>query len=142
MKLPLQDVDWLGGQRATINALVKIGSTQLTTTFLTDTGSPWTIISQNDIQKTRIAYSILPETKRVRLIVDMDLKILGEATLTFRDSEDNAVQIQHPIYVGIIVNRNQELVRKLSLSFLGKDLLDKFNWGISKKDEKGFRYLE
>jgi hypothetical protein len=142
MKLPLQDVNWLGGERATINALVKVGSSQFTTTFLTDTGSPLTIICMNDIQKTRIPYSTLPTHIRMRLIVDMDLKILGEATLTFRDGEQNTVQIQHPIYVGILVNKNQELVRKLSLSFLGKDLLDKFNWGISKKDEKGIRYLE
>jgi len=142
MRFLLNDIDWLGGPRAAINSLINFGGISLTTTFLVDTGSPFTIISENDLKKTRLAYTKCEHYQRIIIGTPMDLKKLGEAQIIFKDETGNSVPFSHPVYVGIIVNRNQELIKRLSLSFLGKDFLDKYNLCITKKDETGQRRME
>lgn len=72
----------------------------------------------------------------------MDLRDLGECTMTFLDVEGNKIEITHQLYAGILAARNQSQLKQLFPSFFGKDLLDKYNLGLSKKDGNGLRYLE
>jgi hypothetical protein len=141
-KFALQEAEWGGGPRATINAIVKIGSTSIPVTFLIDTGSPYTIIVENDLKRTRLPYTAFKKFCRATVGVSMDLKELGEIEIIFRDEAGNGSSFKNKAYAGIISNRDPRLIQFMSFSFLGKDFLDKFNLGTTKRDENGIRHLE
>lgn len=141
MRIPLIESPYLGAVRSSVSAYVMIGSIKFPTTFILDTGSPYTIISEQDLQRTRIPFQSYKTFTRAKVVIDIDLKDFGECELTFLDVEGNPIVLKHNLYGGVFVNRNIR-ISSVFPSFLGKDFIDKYNLSISKKDDKGIRYLE
>lgn len=139
MKILLSKGNLLGGERDIANFTVIGKNLHLTTTAILDNGSPFTIIMENDLKRTRIPYTHLPQNQQVNLgPVKLSLIDLGDCDLVFRTEENEIIKLKNKVYGGILVQRNVQVILP---SILGRDFLVKYNFSI-RRDEEGNPYLQ
>lgn len=141
MKIPLSKGKLLGAERDIANLTVIGKNLHLTTTSIVDNGSPFTIIMESDLKRTRIPYTSLPKTQTVYLgPVKLFLVDLGDCDLVFRDFDNNVIKLKNRVYGGILTKRNIQLIQAFP-SILGRDFLVKYNFNI-RRDEEGNPFLQ
>jgi|YelNatPaOPRAMG01_1025707.scaffolds.fasta_scaffold144708_3 hypothetical protein len=141
MKIPLTKGFLLGAERDIATFTVIGKNFHIITRAIVDTGSPFTILMENDLKRTRIPYTQLPKLQKVNLgPIAIFLIDLGDCDLLFRDVDNNPITLKHKIYGGVIAQRNLQIIQILP-SILGRDFLVKYNFDI-KRDEEGNVYLQ
>jgi len=101
MEIPLSKGKLLGAERDIANFTVIGRNLRLTTSAIVDNGSPFTIIMESDLKRTRIPYTSLPTFQKVNLGgIPLFLKDLGDCDLVFRTTENEVITLKHKIYGG------------------------------------------
>ncbi len=144
-RIPLFKAKKLGYERDMVSFSIKYGTVpNFLTTAIVDTGCPFIIISQNDIDKTRIPYRNKPSlSKPVSLgNLILELKDLGECEIFFRDYNNQSIKYKERIYVGIPIGLKpgQMLAQQLP-SIVGKGFLDN-NFLSVIKNKDGTSHLQ
>lgn len=141
MKIPLSKGKLLGAERDIANFTIIGRNLHITITAIVDNGSPFTIVMENDLKRTRMPYTKLPTAQKVNLgPISLFLKDLGDCDLVFKDIESNILKLKHKVYGGILVQRKIQLVQILP-SILGRDFLTKNNFNLI-RNEHGNPYLQ
>ncbi len=144
MKIPIEYVRALGDIRPMV-FLSFSGShgLHLHTKAIVDTGCPNVIITEPNLQRTRIPLTALNYTRDL-LLGSIKLKIasLGTCTLNFIDSEGEYVNFEHEVYVGKPdMQVNTFFVNGLQ-NCIGLDFLKANKLAVIPEDCDGKAYLE
>ena len=127
IKIPFFKGIILGAERDVISFAVKYGSLpNFYAKAMIDNGSPYTILPENVLKRTRIPYHSTPIKKDKPSLnlggIIPQLRELGVCELIFRDENNRPIIIKQEIYAGI-PSSGLYLYQGLPC-FIGKDLLD------------------
>src|SRR3989338_2751292 len=114
MKLPLFTAEALGFTRDMITFSVKYGSLPpLFSKAIVDTGCPVTFLPEWTLQRTRIPYTKLKLWSGGAVfalgLLKLKMRELGKCKLVFKDESGNPVEIEHEVFVGVPIQRVENL---------------------------------
>jgi len=142
VKIPLFSMKFLGDERDCITVNIKGRNFSLTTVAVVDNGSPITLITENDLKRTRLPLRALPIVGKAAY-GSMSVKLidLEECDLTFRDVENEPVTFKFRVYGGLFESmpKNAYLIHLIP-TIIGRDFLKRFNFSL--KREEGRAFLE
>jgi len=138
LAIQIVDFSWAKGRRYGIMASVKMPQHLIPLSyFLIDTGSPYTFISQSECEMMRINLNNCKTFERMDIArSQVELKDLGTATFNFHVGNDTLASFSYKALGGS--SRSAGYYP----SILGRDFLEEFNLGISRRRNDGHRYLE
>ena len=138
MKILIDRINWQGGRRSFINFSLILPSSRLTTNALIDTGSPYTVITEPTLKRTRIPYTKYDYFGTIVIgKIILNLVELGKGTIVFKDEKNILHPFEHDIYGGIFVDRNVEIIGTFPNIF-GEDFRDKNEISIVKEQGKDY----
>jgi len=140
MDVPLYEGKSLGFDRILVNFSLKFKSLPpYPFSAIVDTGCPFTFISEDSLKGKRIPYSELKTIDKSPVslgFVKLDIRELGNYKIFFRDINNQLIEFEHPIYVGVPLIKGH-LLGKIPC-FIGKDFIDKHKLSIITKEGKRF----
>ena len=104
-----------------------------------DNGSPFTMISENDLKRTRLPLKSLPIVGKAIYIAPVNLVDLGECNLTFKDIKNETITFKFRIFGSIFkdISKSAYFIHQIP-SVIGRDFLKKFNFSLKRERKKVF----
>jgi hypothetical protein len=142
VRIPILDIKWAKGERYAVEASAYIDKHLLSTfAFVVDTGSPLTIIMEDDLKRIRINLGNYEQVDYIDLAkARIKLVDLGNQTFNFHADANKLASFRFKAFGGIRGGDARGYP-----SILGKDFLDKFNVGLTRMEKtksEARRYLE